>query len=75
MSKNVVPVTIEVMSGDRCVQIVRSKYWKRDYEGNPIRNMRYIEFGPFPSVTTHITHLVVDGKRVEIGCAIEDSSH
>lgn len=35
MGKKAIPVKIELMSGDVCVETVLSKYWKRDKYGNP----------------------------------------
>lgn len=59
------PVKIEIMSGDRCVETVLAKYWRRDASGNPIINVRNISVGPFAE-SAIITHLLVNGKRVEI---------
>lgn len=67
MGKKAIPVKIELMSGDVCVETVLSKYWKRDKYGNPVTNARKIVAGPFKSGTT-ITHAIVDGHRVELSC-------
>lgn len=66
MTKKRDPVKIEFMSGDRCVATVIAKYWRRDAICNPLRNVRNISIGPFAE-SVIVTHLIVNGKRVEIG--------
>ena len=64
MGKKAIPVKIELMSGDVCVETVLSKYWKRDKDGNPLTNTRKIVAGPLQPGTT-ITHATVDGRRLD----------